>query len=57
MAESSRKEIYESALQLKKSGRLFDASDKVSEDTFKGSVDRFAWIAQELSGCKRILDV
>jgi SAM-dependent methyltransferase len=57
MAESSRKEIYESALQLKKSGRLFDASDKVSEDTFKGSVDRFAWIAQELGGCKRILDV
>jgi SAM-dependent methyltransferase len=57
MAESSRKKIYESALQLRKGGRLFDANDKVSDDTFKGSVDRFAWIARELSGCKRILDV
>ena len=57
MTESSRKKIYESALQLKESGRLFDASDKASEDTFKGSVDRFAWIAHELRDCKKILDI
>lgn len=57
MPESSMKRNYERALQLRKSGKLFDAIDTASNDTFKGSVDRFAWIAHELRDCKKILDI
>jgi len=57
MAEISRKEIYATAMQLRNSGKLYDVNDQVSEDTFKGSIDRFAWMAFELRDCKKILDV
>jgi ubiquinone/menaquinone biosynthesis C-methylase UbiE len=57
MAARKRKNIYQRALQPRKSGKPFDTNDKVSADTFKGSVDRAAWIAHELSDCKRVLDI
>jgi len=57
VAQSSRKKNYERALQLRKSGKLFDLTDDTSADTFKGSVDRFTWIAHELRDCKKILDI
>jgi ubiquinone/menaquinone biosynthesis C-methylase UbiE len=57
MPASSRKNNYKRALQLRKSGDLFDTNDPASNDMFDGSVDRFTWIAHELRDCKKILDI
>lgn len=57
MVNSSRKSIYRTALALRDQGRLFDLGDETSAHGFKGSVDRFAWMAWELRDCRRILDI
>ena len=57
MSTNSRKAIYRKALQLRRSGALFPEDDKVSADTFEGSIDRFSWMAYELRDCRKILDV
>lgn len=57
MTDNSRKSIYRKALELRESGELYPRGDRVSEDTFTGSIDRFAWIAYELRDCKKVLDI
>lgn len=57
MATDGRRALYRRAIELRDSGRLFDRKDEVSEHGFKGSVDRFAWIAHEIRDCHRVLDV
>lgn len=57
MTTNGRRELYRKAIELRDSGSLFDRSDAVSEHGFKGSVDRFAWIADEIRDCHKVLDV
>jgi len=57
MQTLSRREIYSKALQLRDSGKLYDLSDEESEHYFRGSIDRFCWMAYELRDCQKILDV
>ena len=53
----SQNDIFQTALKLKNEGKLYDLSDKSSDDTFRGSIDRFCLIAFELKNCKKILDI
>ena len=53
----SRNDIFRTALKLKNEGRLYNLADQASEDTFRGSIDRFCLIAYELRNCKKILDI
>lgn len=53
----SRNDIFRMSLKLKNEGKLYDLSDQSSEDTFRGSIDRFCLIAYELRNCKKILDI
>jgi SAM-dependent methyltransferase len=55
--ELSRAQIYERALELRRSGKLFDPADAEVDDVFLGSVDRFCEIADRLRACQRVLDV
>jgi len=57
MNNLDRKSLYKTAIRLRDEGRLYDRSDQASEHGFKGSVDRFAWMAFELRECHKILDV
>ena len=57
MIPQSRSGIFQTALKLKNEGRLYDLADKASEDTFRGSIDRFCIIAYELRNCKKVLDI
>jgi ubiquinone/menaquinone biosynthesis C-methylase UbiE len=57
MTARTRKEILDIALELRASGELFDPQDKLSEDFFRGSIERFTIIAEKFEGHHRVLDV
>ncbi len=52
-----RQGICQHALELRENGVLYDLKNAEQESNFRGSIDRFSWIAFELRGQKRILDV
>lgn len=49
--------IYQRALELRRTGYLYDLAHPALEEVFTGSVDRFADIALRLRGCRKVLDV
>ena len=53
----AKREIFQHALKLRESGALYDLNNADQESNFRGSVDRFSWIAFELKGREKILDV
>lgn len=53
----TKKQIFNKALQLRNDGKLYDRSDEDQESGFKGSIDRFCWIAYEVRDKKRVLDI
>ncbi len=57
MIIKSKNDIFRLALKLRNEGKLYDLSNEPSENTFRGSIDRFCWIAYELKDCKKVLDI
>lgn len=53
----TKKQIYQLALSLRSSGKLYNRNDPALDDVFKGSIDRFSDIAYRLRMSKKILDV
>ena len=53
----SRDQIYARAVDLRRSGKLFDPQSAELDDLFRGSIDRFCDIAERLRACRRVLDV
>ena len=53
----TRNDYFKKAFQLAKTGKLYDLKNKLQEETFRGSIDRFSWIAHELRNKKKVLDI
>ncbi len=53
----NKKQIYQLALSLRSSGKLYNRNDPALDDVFKGSIDRFCDIALRLRASKKVLDV
>lgn len=53
----TRNGYFKKAFQLAKTGKLYDLKNKLHEETFRGSIDRFSWIAYELRNNKKVLDI
>lgn len=53
----SRAQIYQRALELRRTGKLYDPANAALDDVFSGSIDRFCAIADRLRRCRRVLDV
>lgn len=53
----SRAQVYARAVDLRRSGKLFDPANAELDDLFRGSIDRFCEIAERLRACRRVLDV
>lgn len=53
----TRTAYYKKALQLAKSGKLLDLSNRLREETFRGGLHRFSRVAYELRNRKRVLDI
>lgn len=53
----SQREIFRKALDFRKNGRLYDVDSDRQENDFRGSIDRFCWIAREFQGKQRVLDI
>ncbi len=52
-----RREIFQLALKIRESGALYDLNNTDQESNFRGSIDRFSWIAFEFRNEEKILDV
>ena len=53
----SRRQFFRHAIRLAEEGRLYDPGNGDQEDAFLGSVERFSWIAYELRGREKVLDI
>ena len=53
----SKKQIFQKALELRSSGKLYDLKDDTQDSGFRGSIDRFCEIAVRIRTARRVLDV
>lgn len=53
----TKKQIYQLALSLRSSGKLYNRNDPALDDLFKGSIDRFCDIAHRLCASRKVLDI
>jgi len=57
MTDNTKKAIFKKILDMGRSGKIYDISDRNHEASFYGSIDRFSIIAHALRDRIRILDI